>query len=157
MITYNKAKPASNEMSDYKRVPRTDDFSWDLSFLQSSQLLREPCQLYHHQCKWHFKESLQWAGNANADQRCCCSAHFSQKLWHLSCVCSLGSDCVIFWWATGAPSAFVSPASPLRKAHFHHQSSVECSRGSSRMNSCTQSVILRRLLVFVLDRLVVLK
>lgn len=115
MITYNKAKPASNEMSDYKRVPRTDDFSWDLSFLQSSQLLREPCQLYHHQCKWHFKESLQWAGNTNADQRCWCSAHFSQKLCPLLCVCSLASDRVIFWCA---PSAFASQTPAIKKSSF---------------------------------------
>lgn len=118
MITYNKAKPASNEMSDYKRVLRTDDFSRDLSFLQSLRLLREPCQLYHHQCKWHFKESLRQIGNANADQRCWCSAHFSQSSVtscvsaHLALIVSFSDEPVV------APLLLSVKTQPLKTTHF---------------------------------------
>lgn len=118
-------------------------------------LLREQCQLYYCQCKWHFKEALKQAKHVSANQRCQCLERGSEKLFNPSCV---------FISLAVLRAHFVTPLclchsnSPIKTIYFPEPDSVEFSGcGCKEINSHIESVIMRSLLVFLHDGLFLLR
>lgn len=157
MITYNKAKPVSNEMPDYKRVPRTDDFSWDLSFLHPYSSLGSHVNYTIINANGILKSLCNKQGMLMRI-RGACVQHISPKSSVTSCV---SAHLVLIVSSSDEPLVppliCQSKISHLKQLIFHHQSCVQCSSGKNKMSSCMESVILWSLLAFILDRLFLLR